>query len=135
MISVRGSSTFALRLILTFKRCRRRCSKLLVVRTHTRTYILLCITILALNAMFAVITHYLLCGLNVTQASPLPQLPAEVVSTDAYSLQIAPELSNVCDVPLNGNGFPLVISTVEAVLNYSKVLLTTTISSTTVHTV
>jgi hypothetical protein len=79
--------------------------------------------------VLSVITHYFLCGLNVTQASPLPQLPAEVVSTDAYSLQIAPELSNVCDVPLNGNGFPLVISTVEAVLNYSKVLISTTLQT------
>jgi hypothetical protein len=92
-------------------------SKQYAVCAHSTLY-----RCLLLAPVHAVITHYFLCGLNVTQASPLPQLPSEVVSTDAYSLQIAPELSDVCDVPLDGQGFPLTISTVEAVLNYSKVL-------------
>jgi hypothetical protein len=66
-----------------------------------------------------------LCGVTVTQASPPAIKPPEVITTDAYSMVIAPELNADCAVPLGGAGFNIGIKTVEAVLSYTKVLVAT----------
>jgi hypothetical protein len=70
-----------------------------------------------------VITHYFLCGVTVTQASPPAIAPPEVITTDAYSMLVAPELNANCAVPLAGAGFNVAIKTVEAVLSYNQVLI------------
>jgi hypothetical protein len=89
-------------------------------------------TTVSTTAVFAVITHYFLCGVTVTQASPPAIAPPEVITTDAYSMLVAPELNANCAIPLAGAGFNVAIKTVEAVLSYTKVLACSTRCSFTV---